>query len=84
MNEGNIGLFQAVCLVVLAIINKIFYSSAATIVQRVGTAAWYSTVGSCVISIMFFYIIYRLMLRFPGMNLIQIFDAVLGRFLEKF
>ncbi|MEY8764095.1 MULTISPECIES: GerAB/ArcD/ProY family transporter [Clostridium] len=83
MNEGNIGLFQAVCLVVLAIINKIFYSSAATIVQRVGTAAWYSTVGSCVISIMFFYIIYRLMLRFPGMNLIQIFDAVLGRFFGK-
>ncbi|MCC9294091.1 endospore germination permease [Clostridium sp. MT-14] len=83
MNEGNIGLFQAVSLVVLAIINKIFYSSAAAIVQRVGTAAWYSTLGSCIISLVFFCIIYMLMKRFPGMNLIQIFDEVVGKFLGK-
>jgi spore germination protein (amino acid permease) len=83
MNEGNIGLFQAVCLVVLAIINKIFYASTATIVQRVGTAAWYSTIGSCIISIIFFYITYMLMKRFPGMNLIEVLDEVVGKFFGK-
>lgn len=83
MNEGNIGVFQAVCLVTLVIINKIFYSSAALVVQKVGTAAWYSTLGSCVISIIFFYIICMLMERFPGMNLIQIFDEVVGKFFGK-
>lgn len=82
-NEGNMGLFEAVCLTTLIMMNKIFYTSTAVLVKEVGTASWYATIISCIVSLLFFYLIYLLMKRFPGFNIIQIFEEVLGKISGK-
>jgi spore germination protein KB len=82
-NEGHIGLYEAVCITVLIVFDKGFYSSVAIIVNTVGTAAWYMTLISCAVSLMFYYFEYLLIKRFPGLNIIQVYEAVMGKFIGK-
>jgi len=81
--EGRFGLAEAISLTSLIMFNKIFYTSASIIVEALGTAAWYGTIISCLTSIVFFLLIYVLMKRFPGMDLVQVFEAVLGKIIGK-
>ncbi|MCH3965936.1 MAG: spore germination protein [Clostridium sp.] len=83
IREGNIGLYETVCIVMIFLLDKIFYTSTAVIVYKFGTAAWYCTVMSCILSILFFLIICILMRKFPGHNIIEIFELVLGKFIGK-
>lgn len=82
-SEGNFGTYEAICLTTLLMINKIFYTSVSGIVEILGTAAWYGTIISCIVTLFFFYLLYLLMKRFPGHNITQIFEIVLGKFVGK-
>lgn len=82
-NEGTFGTYEAICLTTLIMINKIFYTSASVLVETVGTAAWYETIISCMVSLFFFYLIYLLMKRFPGQDITRIYEIVLGRVIGK-
>lgn len=81
--QGQFGLFETTALVTVVIISKIFYTSIAAVVKSTGTAAWYETIISCIVSIVFFLMIYPLVKRFPNMDLTEIYEAVLGKALGK-
>ncbi len=81
--EGTFGTYEGVCLVSTIIIVKIFYTSITTVVSIEGTSGWYGTILSCTSSLFFFYLLYLLMKRFPGKDITQISEAVLGKFIGK-
>lgn len=83
MNKHQFGLYETVCLTSILILSKIFYTSISVIIKLMGTAAWYGTLISSIVSIFFFLFVYLLMKRFPGKNLMQIFDIVLGGVVGK-
>lgn len=83
INEGKFGSVEAISLASIMIITKVFYTSPATLVQKEGTAVWYGSLISCIVTLISFYFFYILMKRFPSKNIIQIFDVILGRFLGK-
>ncbi len=81
IKEGKIGVQEAVCLVVIATGNRVFFSAPAIVAQFSGTAGWYMSLVSNITSIIFFSFIYLLLKRFPGKNILEIFNIVLGSFL---
>jgi spore germination protein KB len=83
IKEGKFGLFEAICLTTLIIVPKIFYTTPMVLTRDLGTAAWYGTLISCISSIIFFMLLYLLMKRFPGKNLVEVFEASLGKILGK-
>src|SRR5687768_528851 len=83
IKEGKFGLFEAICLTTLVIVPKIFYTKPMAITKDLGTAAWYGTLIACITSIIFFMLLYLLMKRFPGKNLVEVFEASLGKILGK-
>jgi spore germination protein (amino acid permease) len=80
---GKISAYEGVKFITLLIMSKILYTSPSVLVKSVGTAAWYSTIISCIVSIIFFLLLCILMKRFPGKNLIEVFEAVLGELIGK-
>ncbi|HEY5563508.1 MAG TPA: GerAB/ArcD/ProY family transporter [Clostridiaceae bacterium] len=82
-NEGKFGLIETISIVTIVIVSKILFTSESVVVDFVGTAAWYMTLLSCFTSIIFFLILYILMKRFPGKNLIEIFQLVTGKIVGK-
>lgn len=83
INEGKFGTAEAVYLTTLIIASKAFYTSIRVMIKITGTAAWYMTLVSCLTSIIFFLMISLVMKRFPGKNLVEIFELVIGRFFGK-
>ncbi|MCX7711177.1 MAG: spore germination protein [Clostridia bacterium] len=83
MKEDNFGTKEAVSLATLAIITKVFYTSPFVIVNSLGTAAWYGTLVSCIVSLLVFLLLYQLMKRFPGDDLQAVFMKVLGKVLGR-
>ena len=84
LKEGNIGLKEAIALTTLVIASKILYTSPSAVINSTGTAGWYTTIISFLISLFFFFILSLLMDRFPGKNLIEIFEVVFGKIIGKF
>lgn len=84
IKEGKFGFFEALALITTVLITKVFYTSPLAIIKELGTAAWYGTLISCAVSLVFFGLIYQLMKRFPQKNLYQVFEAVMGKKLGKF
>lgn len=82
-SQGTFGTYEAMCLVTITIITKIFYTSIAVIINIEGTSGWYGTIISCLTSLILFSIVFLLMKRFPNKDLAQIFEAVIGRFAGK-
>lgn len=83
IREGKFGTFEAFCLICIMIITKVFYTSPGVLVQKAGTAAWYATIISCLVTVVSFYFFCILLKRFPNRNIIQIFDIILGKYLGK-
>lgn len=81
--QGHFGLFETIALTALVMVSKVLYTSMAVVVKTTGTAAWYTTLISCIVSIVFFLIIYLLIRRFPGMDIVEIYEAVLGKVIGK-
>lgn len=79
IKEGKFGVNEAVCLVTMAICNKIFSTTPAYVTRTIGNTGWYMTLISCAVALVFFTFIYLLLKRFPGRNIVEIYDASLGR-----
>lgn len=84
INEDKFGLAEAVYLTTLIIVSKILYTSTSVVVKSTGTAAWYTTLISCAVSIFFFFLITKLMDRFPSRDIMEIYQIVLGKYLGSF
>jgi spore germination protein KB len=82
-SEGKISVFEAICITTFIITTKIFFTSPSYLVKHAGTASWYCTIISCITSIIFFLLIYLLMKRFIGKNIVEIFEIVLGKYFGK-
>jgi len=80
IKEGKFGVQEAVCLLTITICDKLFFSSPAFLTRFVGTAVWYTTFISNITAIFAFIFVYLLLKRFPGRNIIEIFDLSMGRF----
>lgn len=83
IREGKFGTFEAVCLFTMLLITKTFYTSIRVVIKTSGTAAWYATIISCLTSLILFLFLYLLMKRFPGRNLIEVFEDVMGKVIGK-
>ncbi len=81
IQEGKIGVREAVWLVTLAISAKVFFASPSMLVGLVGNTGWYMTLISALTALIGFMFIYLLLKRFPGKDIMEIFDITLGRFL---
>jgi spore germination protein (amino acid permease) len=57
------------------------YTSPAIVSSLVGTAGWYMTIISACVAAAGFTFIYILLKRFPGKNIIEIFEITMGRIL---
>lgn len=82
-SKVKFGTYEAASIALFLIITKIFFTTPGVIVRNTGTAGWYVTILSCLFSIALFSMIVLLMKRFPGQNLIDIFEKVLGKFVGK-
>ncbi|MGE5415358.1 MAG: GerAB/ArcD/ProY family transporter [Acidobacteriota bacterium] len=79
IKEGKIGVFEATCIVVIAISNRVFFTAPTIVAQVVGTAGWYMSLISALTTIVAFTFICLLLKRFPGKNIFEIFDITFGR-----
>lgn len=81
IKEGKIGVQEAVCLVIIAASNRVFFTAPTIVVQSAGTAGWYMSLIADITSIIFFTFIYLLLKRFPGRGLLEIFNITFGKFI---
>lgn len=81
INEGKIGVQESISLIVMAICSKIFFTSPGFLTTLVGTAGWLTTLISCTTSIVLFTFTYLLLKRFPGKNIVEVFNITLGSIL---
>jgi len=80
LREGRFGYKEAISLIVITITSKVFFTSASYVSLLVGTAGWYMTLISAAVAALFFVFLYLLLKRFPGKNIMEINDIVLGKF----
>lgn len=81
IKEGNFGPSEAIILITTTIAIKVFFSSPVALYNRVGTAAWYATIISGLTAMLGFTFIYRLIKRFPGKDLVDIYKESFGNIL---
>jgi spore germination protein (amino acid permease) len=79
IKEGKIGVQEAVSLITITISVKVYFTSPAYVARYVGTASWYMSIVSAIVTIIGFTILYKLMKRFSGKDLIGAFEQSLGR-----
>lgn len=80
IKEGKFGTQEAVCLITITITAKIFFTSPGVLAEILGTSNWYMTLLSAATATVGFTFIYLLLKRFPGKNIVEAFEASLGRF----
>lgn len=76
--EGKFGVQEAICLLTITIVSKAFFTSPAMVMKAVGTAGWYMTLISAITAVAAFTPVYLLLKRFPGNNIMEIYNTVLG------
>jgi spore germination protein (amino acid permease) len=81
IKEGNFGPSEAIILITTTIVIKVFFSSPVSLFIKVGTAGWYATIISGLTAMLGFTFIYRLLKRFPGMDLVDIYKESFGKVL---
>lgn len=79
IKEGKFGPQEAIWLIAITITAKIFYIEPSLVSSLVGTAGWYMTLISLSVAFIGFTFIYLLLKRFPGKDIIEIFEITLGR-----
>ncbi|MGE5631741.1 MAG: GerAB/ArcD/ProY family transporter [Caulobacteraceae bacterium] len=79
--EGKFGFQEALWLLVITTSTKMFFSSPTMAVKLVGTAEWYMTLVSAAVAAVGFMFVYILLKRYPGNNIMEVYDNVFGRFL---
>lgn len=78
IREGKFGIQEAICLMVITMTSKMFFSSPAILASLVGNAGWMMTLVSVSVALIGFIFIYKLLKRFPGKGLVEIFNISLG------
>jgi spore germination protein KB len=81
IEKGKFGVEEAVSLLVTSIIAKLFYDIPAIESQKVGTSMWYMMIIAVGIAFLVFTLFYHLLKKFPGKNIMEIYDIVLGQVL---
>ena len=79
IKEGKFGAQEVICMLTIAISTKVFFTRPAFLVRLTGTSAWYTILLSDLTAIVAFTFIYLLLKRFPGKNIVEIFDTSMGR-----
>lgn len=79
LREGRIGFQEAICLTTLSISAKVFFTSPAMVAELTGTAGWYMTLISAATAAIGFLLVCALIRRFPGADIVGIFEQSLGR-----
>ena len=79
IKEGKFGVQEAVCLLTITTVSKVFYTSPAMVMKVVGTTGWYMTLISAAAAMAAFTPVYYLLKRNPGKNIMDIYDIVLGK-----
>ncbi len=79
IKEGKFGVQEAVSLLVITSVAKVFYTSPAMVMKVAGTAGWYMTLVSAMVAGIGFIPLWFLLKRFPNKNIMDIYDIVLGR-----
>lgn len=80
-NEGKFGLQEAIWLITITSSTKLLLTNPAMSAKIAGTAGWYVPLISMVFTIIWFTFIFLLLKRYPGNNIMEIYETVLGRFL---
>lgn len=83
IREGRFGTTEAISLTTIFLITKAFYINPGTVIMKTATASWYATLLSYLGSLAIFLLICRLLSRFEGYDLVDIFDIVVGKFFGK-
>jgi spore germination protein KB len=79
IKEGKFGVQESISLISIIIVSKVFYSSPSIIARYVGTSMWYMTLISGITAAIAFTFIYLLLKQFPGRDIMEIFEIVLGK-----
>ena len=79
IKEGKFGVQESVALITIAITSNMFYTSPGVLARFVGPASWYVTLISASIAMIGFTFIYILLKRFPGKDIIEIYEISLGK-----
>jgi spore germination protein (amino acid permease) len=79
VEQGKFGNEEAIAVLVIACMAKEFFTDPNIIVRKVGTAGWYMVLISAAVAAVGFTVMYFLLKRFPGKNVMEIYDAVFGR-----
>lgn len=81
---GKFSVYEGVQFTTVLIVSKVLYTSPSIVIKLTGTSSWYVSLISCIAATIFFSIICILLNGFPGKNLVEIYEAVLGTFIGKF
>lgn len=79
IKEGKFGVQETIALITISITSNIFFSSPGVLVRFVGPATWYLTLISAAVAIIGFTFIYFLLKRFPGKDIVEIFELSMGK-----
>lgn len=79
IEEGKFGVQEAICLLTITTVSKVFFTSPAMVMKDVGTAGWYMTLISAITAAVALTPVYLLLKRYPNKNIMEAYDAVLGK-----
>jgi spore germination protein (amino acid permease) len=84
IKDGKFGVSEAVWLLTITITAKVFFSSPSMVATITGTAGWYMTLVSAGATFIVLLLLCSLLKRFPGKNLMDIYEVVLGKSIGMF
>ena len=84
IKEGKFGPQEAISLITITIVTRVFFTSPSVITRIVGTAGWFMTLISATTAMASFTITYLLLKRWPDKNLIEIYEISLGKYIGFF
>ena len=82
MNAEKIGKFEAICLIIIIIVNEIVLNVPNLIIYTTGSSAILNVIFISIIAISFSFILAKLFNSFSGMDIIDISEFLGGRFLK--
>lgn len=78
IKEGKFGVQEATWLISITIGAKVFYTSPGLVAGIIGNTGWYMTLISMGTAMLGFTFIYLLLKRFPGKDIVAVFNDTLG------
>ncbi|HOJ10035.1 MAG TPA: GerAB/ArcD/ProY family transporter [Clostridiales bacterium] len=81
VKEGKFGPQEAISLITITIVIRVFFTSPSITTRFVGSAGWYMTLISAATAAAGFTIIYLLIKKFPDKDLIEIYEITLGPYI---